>query len=82
MSPQLVQLCCHRTFFEAVQFPYENYPMPVSIHAAVARGQVPWKEALDGWQQYRLARVDRTVETDGEDGFEVAGLDGWRRRCD
>jgi 2-polyprenyl-6-methoxyphenol hydroxylase-like FAD-dependent oxidoreductase len=45
------------------------------LMAAVAKGEVAWNDALDWWQQYRQARVDRTVEL--TERMNVRRLPGW-----
>ena len=43
--------------------------------AAVVKDEVPWTDALDWWQRYRQARVDRTVEL--TERMNVRRLPGW-----
>lgn len=43
--------------------------------SAVASGKVPWKDSLDWWQQYRQARVDRTLGLTTE--MNKRRLPGW-----
>ena len=45
------------------------------LMAAVAEKKVQWKSALEWWQSYRQARVDRTTEL--TEKMNVRRLPGW-----